>query len=425
MNLEDFDIEADGAQLLDEVAAWLRLYLSVPSEHCIIVLVLWAAHTHATSCFYVTPRLILDSAEPESGKTRVLELLNLIVRAPIFTMNTTTAALYRRLNKEARTILHDETDAVFAKGAAQNHEDLRALLNAGYKRGATVDRCVGDGASMEVKEFPVFAPVALAGIAGNMPATITTRAVTINMRRRTPDEVIAEFYEEDAGHEAKPLRQALADWMTVAADRELKDARPAMPSGVIDRKAEIWRALLAGEWPDRGRRACRHFVLAADPGALSLGVRLLADLRDLFGDRDAMPTAEILAGLHDLDEAPWATFGKLRKPIDARQLSTMLGKYRVKPKVIRVGDSTHRGYTREALADVWRRYLEPPGNVTGETSETPQASDVTDVPPVTHTAGTPLCAACGLPMDPYVTEKTGETTHPNCDPRWQTQASGD
>jgi len=28
------------------------------------------------------------------------------------------------------------------------------------------------------------------------------------------------------------------------------------------------------------------------------------------------------------------------------------------------------------------------------------------------------CAVCGNPMDPYVTEKTGETTHPNCDPRW-------
>src|SRR5258707_1596730 len=273
--------ELGGAQLLDDAAAWFGRYLSVPSRHCIVVITLWAAHTHATDAFYVTPRLILDSAEPESGKTRVLELLNLVVRAPIFTMNTTIAALYRRLTGEPRTILLDETDAVFAKGAAQNHEDLRALLNAGYKRGATVDRGVRDGASMKGAEFPVFAPVALAGIAGNMPATITTRAVTVHMRGRAPDEDIAEFIEEDAIGEAAPLREALAEWI---ADAELKGARPVMPAGVADRKAEVWRALLAvadaagGDWPDLARQACRHFVLAPDPADLSLRVRLPAHL---------------------------------------------------------------------------------------------------------------------------------------------------
>ncbi|MGH3319417.1 MAG: DUF3631 domain-containing protein, partial [Streptosporangiaceae bacterium] len=180
INLDDLDQTPDGAALLDEVRAWLGSYLSVPSKHHTTVITLWAAHTHAAHCFYVTARLILDSAEPESGKTRVLELLNLICRAPIFTMNTTIAALYRRLASGPRTVLLDETDAIFAPKAAQNHEDLRALLDAGYKRGATVDRCVGDASKMEVREFPAYAPVALAGIVGHMPRTITSRAVTLH-----------------------------------------------------------------------------------------------------------------------------------------------------------------------------------------------------------------------------------------------------
>jgi hypothetical protein len=408
--------DGDPAEVLDEVAAWIGRYLSVPSGHCITVLALWAAHTHATGVFYVTPRLILDSAEPESGKTRVLELLNLIVRAPIFTMNTTIAALYRRLDGEPRTILLDEADAVFAKGAAQNHEDLRALLNAGYKRGATVDRCVGDGASMKVAEFPVFAPVALAGIAGNMPATITTRAVTVHMRRRAPDEDIAEFIEEDAIGEAAPLRQALADWMGSAADSELKGSRPAMPAGVADRKAEVWRALLAiadaagGDWPAAARRACRHFVLATDPGELSLGVRLLADLREVFSGHDVMPTTTILEKLQAIEDGPWADMHG--KPIDARRLSRMLGKYQVKPKVVRIGDFTPRGYTREQLADLWRRYLDPPVSATSATSATSLASHVADVADVALTAGIEdaqqtldeqppdgtVCAKCSAPI---------------------------
>jgi hypothetical protein len=372
---------------LDGASAWFQRYLSVPSEHCITALTLWAAHTHAPKSFYVTPRLIIDSAEPESGKTRVLELLNLITRAPIFTMNTTIAALYRRLAGEPRTILLDETDAVFAKGAAQNHEDLRALLNAGYKRGATVDRCVGDGSKMKVTEFPAFAPAALAGIAGNMPATITTRAVTIHMRRRAPGEEIAEFIEEDAIDEAEPLRLNLSSWVEDIA-AELTGARPAMPAGVTDRKAEVWRALLAvadaagGDWPERARAACKHFVLGADPGELSLGVRLLADLRAIFGGHDQLATADILESLTALEEAPW---GDIKgKPIDARRLAWMLGKYGAHPKVLRIGDTTPRGYTREALTDVWNRYL-PQVSATAETSATPLARQVADVADVAHT----------------------------------------
>lgn len=400
----------DGNPILGDVAEWLQRYLSVPSEHCITVLALWAAHTHAAEAFYVTPRLIIDSAEPESGKTRVLELLNLITRAPIFTMNTTIAALYRRLAGEPRTILLDETDAVFAKGAAQNHEDLRALLNAGYKRGATVDRCVGEGSKLKVMEFPAFAAAALAGIVGNMPATITTRAVTIHMRRRAPGEEIAEFIEEDAMGEAEPMRLSLTTWMENAEAR-LTGARPVMPAGVFDRKAEVWRALLAvadaagGDWPQRARAACKHFVLGADPGELSLGVRLLADLRAVFNGQDQLSTTFILDELARLEEAPWGDM--YGKPIDSRRLARMLGKYGAHPKVVRIGDTTPRGYTREALTDLWRRYL-PPVSATDATSATPLASHVADVADVAHTAE--VCTVCNSALDPSLVA-AGFTTH--------------
>jgi Protein of unknown function (DUF3631) len=387
VNLDDLDMATADVHPLDGAAAWFQRYLAVPSEHCITVLALWAAHTHAAKSFYVTPRLIIDSAEPESGKTRILELLNLTAHAPIFTMNTTIAALYRRLVGEPRTILLDETDAVFAKGAAQNHEDLRALLNSGDKRGATVDRCVGDGSKMKVVEFPAFAPVALAGIVGNMPATITTRAITIHMRRRAPGEEIAEFIEEDAIDEAEPLRLNLSSWVEdIAAD--LTGARPVMPAGVIDRKAEVWRALLAvadaagGDWPQRGRAACKHFVLGADPGELSLGMRLLADLRVIFDGHDQLSTASILESLAALEEAPWGDM--YGKPIDSRRLARMLGKYGASPKVVRIGETTPRGYTREALTDLWHRYL-PAVSATDETSATSLASHVADVADVADT----------------------------------------
>jgi hypothetical protein len=108
------------------------------------MLTLWYAHTHAAAHFYVTPRLILDSAEPGSGKTRVLEVAQFLVAAPEMTISATPAALFRMVSEGPITILFDEVDAIFNAKTGGNNEDLRALLNAGYKRTATIARCVGD-----------------------------------------------------------------------------------------------------------------------------------------------------------------------------------------------------------------------------------------------------------------------------------------
>ena len=84
-----------------------------PSEHCAPTLALWYAHTHAIEQFYVTPRLVLDSAEPGSGKTRVLEVAQYLVRAPEMTISATPAALFRLVSMGPITILFDEVDVIF------------------------------------------------------------------------------------------------------------------------------------------------------------------------------------------------------------------------------------------------------------------------------------------------------------------------
>ncbi|MGH3769602.1 MAG: DUF3631 domain-containing protein [Pseudonocardiaceae bacterium] len=371
-----------GAGVLNEVAAWLARYLALPTPHALTVLVLWAAHTHASEKFYVTPRLILDSAEPASGKTRVLELLALLCHRPKLSISTTTAALYRRIAEGPLTLLLDETDAIFAPKSAPQHEDLRALLNAGYKRGATVDRCVGDGSKIKVVEFPVFAPVALAGLAGRMPATVTTRGVTLHMRRRAPSEHVDPFTEQEAEQEAKPLHVLLAEWATEVAD-ELRAARPTMPAGVVDRPAENWRALLAvadaagGAWPGLARAACSYFVLDTDPGELSLGIRLLADLRVLYTQRDTdrMPSAEIVTALREWEESPWGDLWG--KPLDTRRLARELGRYGIASKNLKLADGrVVKGYRTDGadgLRDGWLRYL-PEKSATTATGATSQAS---------------------------------------------------
>ena len=153
-----------GHEVLDAVVTFVSRFSAFPNEHCAPTLALWYAHTHIADRLYVTPRLILDSAEPGSGKTRVLEVAQYLVAKPEMTISITPAAVFRMLLEGPITLLFDEIDAVFNPKTGGNNEDLRALLNAGYKRTATVARCVGDAKSMNVTLFPVYAPVALAGM---------------------------------------------------------------------------------------------------------------------------------------------------------------------------------------------------------------------------------------------------------------------
>jgi len=408
----------EGHEVLDEVRGFLSRFSVFPDEHCAPTLALWCAHTHAVEQFYVTPRLILDSAEPGSGKTRVLEVAQHLVAAPEMTISATTAALFRLVSMGPITILFDEVDALFNQAGGAN-EDLRGLLNAGYKRSATIARCVGDAKTMKVQRFPVYAPAALAGIAGAMPATITTRAITIHMRRRRADEPVEPFRERHVAGQAQPIRDELAGWVESTGTR-LGDAQPEMPEGVTDRAAEIWEPLLAiadtagGHWPDTARAACRHFVLDSGPQPTSLGVRLLADLRELYTRQrtDRLPTTTLLTELRKLEEAPW---GDLEgKPLDARRLATLLRRYGVTPHDLRLPGGVVKGYRTEGpagLADAWDRYLPPPDlAATSATSATPQLRAVAAPEPVADTSATPHLRP---PDPPGPVADASATPHPS------------
>ncbi|WP_199441698.1 DUF3631 domain-containing protein [Umezawaea beigongshangensis] len=361
--------EHSGAEVLDRVQAFLSRFNAFPDQHCAPMLALWYAHTWAAEHFYITPRLVLSSAEPGSGKTRVLEVARFLSKAPEMTFSATPAALFRMVGAGPITILFDEIDAIFdAKGGG--NEDLRALVNAGYKRSATVARCKGDAGNMVIERFPVYAPAALAGIAGRMPDTIMSRAITIHMRRRRADETVEPFRERQVDEQSTPIREALAAWVESVGD-QVGTAYPEMPDGVADRSAEIWEPLLAiadaagGHWPDTARAACLYFVTASQSNPASDRIRLLADLRAVFNDRGVkrMSTVEILAVLHSMDEAPWGDF--YGRPINARQLAVELNAYGVKVTAYKSGGKTFKGYVVDGdngLGDAWARYL-PTENV--------------------------------------------------------------
>jgi hypothetical protein len=136
-----------------------------------------------------------------------------------------------------------------------------------------------------------------------------------------------------------------------------------MPPGVTDRPADVWEPLLAvadaagGPWPARARAACTWLVADNADRGISLGIRLLADLRNLFGEAPAMAGADILTALNTLDAAPWADIRGVGMPLDARGLARLLAPYDVEVTKVKVGGRSLQGYRADHLADAWARYL--------------------------------------------------------------------
>jgi len=356
----------DGDELVNDTRSFIERFCVFPDDHCLTAVTLWAVHAHMVEHFHTTPRLALLSPDPASGKTRVLEVLDLLVPESLFSLSASPAAIFRSLAHEQITLLFDEVDAIWNKrGKDDNHEDLRSLLNAGYKRGASIPRC--ERPKHEVTRFDVYCAVALAGL-GEMPDTIMSRSIIIRMRRRAPSENIEPFRTRRHAAIGNALRDRLAQWAETEGP-EAGEAWPEMPEGIVDRNEEIWEPLLAvadaagGDWPKRARCACVAMCKAAEDRRVSLGIRLLGDLKKLFrnaGDPDAMPSAlllELLAGEESgLDaDAPWGDL--YGKAINPRKLASLLKPYGIKSQKIKVDGKSLQGYRRESFWDAWERYV--------------------------------------------------------------------
>jgi hypothetical protein len=353
----------NGGELLDQVYQFIGQFVVYPDRHAQVAHALWVAHTHFIDRFETTPRLAFISPEPASGKTRALEITEPLVPNPVLAVNVSPAYLIRKVAaEEGVTILFDEIDTVFGKRPKESNEDVRALLNAGYRRGAVSGRVVMQGATAIPEELSAFAPVALAGL-GTLPDTILTRSIVIHMRRRAPNERVTPYRRRDNAREGERLCGQLAAWAAAVADRITV---PDMPDGITDRDADCWEALFAvadaaGEhWPDTARVAGVSSVLALQGERDQRhGIRLLSDLRKIFGDDNYKLTSAILQALTEVDESPWADIRG--KPLSDVGLAARLRPYGIKPKTIRIGDTTPRGYWREHFEDAWRRYCRPVG----------------------------------------------------------------
>jgi hypothetical protein len=341
----------DGVGLLFDLTQHFNRHLAVP-DRVPNVLALWAVHSHCFDLFRYTPRLNFKSATPRAGKSTALDLLKMVVAKSLATENVTAAALFRAIEIAAPTLLIDEADRFL-----NDNRELVGLLNAGYARGGQVLRCVGENS--EVRQFNVFAPVAVAGLS-SLPGTLADRSITIPMRRATRGEQ-KEQINNQTEIEGAILARKIARWV---ADQsaELEAAAPDM-GALFARAAQIWGPLFAvaevvgDNWPDLVRK-CAETLGGADD-VRTLGEQLLADVKLIFDEMAAteLSTADIVARLIDMSHRVWPEMGRSRRPMTTTRFTQMVGKFRISRR--RLWMDGPWGYRLDDFLDAFERYLGP------------------------------------------------------------------
>lgn len=227
--------------LVGRIAAFIERFVFLKDKALYQLLALWIVHTYLMDEFDHTGYVFAHSPEPESGKTRLLEILDFLVfsSSQILT-SPTEAALFH--TAKGRTQLLDEVDTW------TNRDYLKGILNAGSRRGGTVVRMEKSNRQQQYKpqEFPVFGARALSGIGVHILAEATrSRTFSIGMVRQTKDERRERFRARSIKPEASRLVEEIKAWIQV--NRPAVVARYGVASRTLN-ASRIARSMFPSRW---------------------------------------------------------------------------------------------------------------------------------------------------------------------------------
>jgi len=351
--IEPCDHSISPSEVLDEIATTIRRFIVCQNE-TVIAVTLWIAMTWFIDVIDVAPLAIITAPEKRCGKSQLIFLLRRLVYRPIVASNITPAALFRSIDLWHPTLLIDEADTFI-----RDNEELRGLINCGHTRdSAYIIRVVGE--EHTPKTFFVWGAKALAGI-GTLPATIMDRAITLELRRKKPEEQAERLRHADSS-----CFQELASMLAKFAEdysENIRSARPKLPDILNDRAQDNWEPLFAiasvagDKWLESANKAA--ITISGRPDqTTSMGVELLRDIQNIIEtmQSDRISTSELITALCRDTEQPWATYNR-GMPITPRQVAKQLKYFGIQSSTIRFGVTTAKGFLFLHFVDAFSRYL--------------------------------------------------------------------
>ncbi len=332
-NLSTSSLNSD-TNIFDQVCGAFARHIDAKPHH-IVGIALWALHTHIYNHFPKSPRLAILSPVPNCGKSTVLNILNSMVWNPEKLIDPTIASTFRLAG--SHTLLLDEVDNMSIM------KSMKAILNNGHEVGGSAPRTGKDG---EVIKYPVYGPLALAGI-GRLPVTLMSRSIIVPMHRSTEQREI--FNPRDAFYSAE-----VAGW----ADRVTLDPSPRMPTQVIGRDADKWRPLIAiGNAVDRSMIAYTAMSeFYKEKNIPDIKESLLRDIHEIFIDAQTniLTNDMLLDRLLKLEysEVDWS-----EHQLTKTKIARMLREFQIENRVYRYqGGTATRCWFAVDFEEMWRRY---------------------------------------------------------------------
>src|SRR5215813_14632345 len=351
---------ANAVEMLDSLTSFLRQYL-VCDPYQLNVIALWIVHTWCYQHFPTTAYLNICSAEPESGKTRCLELLNLLSNSPWLATGVLHGTIIDKLLTPERctenlgaphTVLLDDCHHTFGPSERQ---PLIAVLNTGSQK--TGRYILGPD------EYCLFGPKAFAS---NEPLlrSLASRCIPINLRRRKQSESVRRFDRKTAETQAAKL---LAWLNTIGSNpgwlaKKANETPPGIPKRLTPHEQDCAEPLIhiadamGGHWPEKARIAIDIIFQNAEG---TTRTELLCDLRVIFfnkNDPEYLATKDLLAELAIRDHRPWSSWGGK----SGKKLAGMLKPLGIFRTEFHPAEGDHfRGYLFKSFQDAWERYIPP------------------------------------------------------------------
>jgi len=205
-----------------------------------------------------------------SGKSRNLSILNTLAFNPIWASSMSPAALYRKLAGSPGTSCIDETEGF----EGERGEELRRILNAGYKDGSRVHRAEkGKDDRWMSTSYDVFGPKVLASI-NPLEAVIASRCLVVSMRpaiRELPDFLTSN-----------PIWNDVRDSLYLWAMENTKDiaalAKQWHDDTETGKKARLCPRLIGRQWETTGQ----YIVLADYIGGEHFAAKIITFLNNYF-----------------------------------------------------------------------------------------------------------------------------------------------
>ena len=343
----------DGEVLIADMVKAIRSHV-ILTPHQALIVALWIIHTHAVEVADHTPRLQIRSPVLRCGKSTLLNAIKPMCSKPLGTENITTASLFRLIEMYQPTLLIDEADSFLKRDDGRDHEELRGILNAGHGRSGVVIRTVGE--DFEPRAFKVFGPVAYAWLVKrgmHVAQTLEDRSITIELRRRLPNEEITRLRSTRTDH-LRVLGRRIARWFTDHRS-SLVDADPSLPEQLSDRAQDNWRPLItladaiSADLGQAARAASLKLAEENTGGEDDAGTLVLADVAAIT--KRWLQQSQLLQnrkGIPSANSSTWLTgsgwYGAAARPLTEHSLARLLKPFSLFPKKIRQGRNLFRGY---------------------------------------------------------------------------------